>query len=61
MRVNANSTSVPLSTKQRLKYLDFGMGGGRCMTTDHVLLRKMKSESRLSVVDPVDFIRMLQE
>lgn len=31
------------------------------LTTDHVLLRKMKSESRLSVVDPVDFIRMLQE
>ncbi|UHD15480.1 PIN domain-containing protein [Thiocapsa bogorovii] len=31
------------------------------LTTDHALLRKMRSESRLSVADPVDFIRMLQE
>ncbi|MBK1646858.1 hypothetical protein CKO25_19940 [Thiocapsa imhoffii] len=31
------------------------------LTTDHALLRKMRSESRLRVADPLDFIRMLQE
>ncbi len=31
------------------------------LTTDNGLLRRMKGETRLAVVDPVDFIRSLQE
>lgn len=31
------------------------------LTTDNGLLRKLKGENRLAVVDPVDFIRSLQE
>ena len=47
------------------KLVSLAMQGGAAsfwfLTTDHALLRKMKSESRVIVADPVDFIRTLQE
>ena len=36
-------------------------GAAWFLTTDKVLLRKLKNEPRLRVADPVDFIRTLQE
>ncbi len=31
------------------------------LTTDKALLRKMQNDPRLHVVDPIDFIRIIQE
>lgn len=31
------------------------------LTTDKLLLKKLRNEARIKVVDPVDFVRVLQE
>ena len=36
-------------------------GATELLTTDKMLLKKMQRDSRLRVMDPIDFIRFLQE
>ena len=36
-------------------------GAGWLLTTDKQLLKKLKDEVRVNVLDPVDFVRVLQE